>query len=218
VRRIPVPRSDRRAKGEIIDYPCIESLAGLVWAANLAALEFNVPLWRSVKPGAVGRFDSMVFDLDPGQPATVVECAKVVPPLLEELAARGHDIVRAKTSGSKGLHVYVPLDPLRPAEDVREEAQAVAQTLERRLPDLVVAVMTKAKRPGKVFIDWSQNSPSKTTVAVYSLRPRPQPTVSTPVTLEEIDECASSEEPDQLSFLAHEVLERAQRLGDLFAV
>jgi bifunctional non-homologous end joining protein LigD len=217
LRRITVPRSERREKEGTIEYPGIDNLAGLVWAANLAALEFNVPLWRSQKAGEFGPFDSMVFDLDPGPPATVVECARVVPYLLEELSARGHDLVRPKTSGSKGLHVHVPLDPPRPAADVREEARTIARALERSQGDLVVATMRKEDRTGKVFIDWSQNSPTKTTVAAYSLRPRRLPTVSTPVTLEEVDACARKGDPELLQFLTEDVLERTRELGDLFA-
>ena len=193
-------------------------LATLVWAANLAALELHVPLWRSLVPGEFGPFDQMVFDLDPGPPATAVECCQVALWLVEMLTEAGYGTVLAKTSGSKGLQLYVPLDPPRPWERVREEAKATAQEAERAHPDLVLSNMRRDLRAGKVLIDWSQNVPVKTTVAAYSLRARPQPTVSTPLTLEEVAACARSGNADSVRFLAADVLERVARLGDLFAV
>jgi bifunctional non-homologous end joining protein LigD len=217
VRSIEVPSSARSNDGQLIVFPAIDDLASLVWAANLAALELHVPLWRSERPGEFGPFDQMVFDLDPGPPATVVECCRVAGWLVEALGAEGHAKVLAKTSGSKGLQLYVPLDPPRPWETVRDDAKEMARAVERAHGDLVVSNMRRDLRVGKVLIDWSQNVPAKTTVAAYSLRARPYPTVSTPVTLDEVADCAKTADPDRLRFLAADVLERVDRLGDLFA-
>lgn len=217
LRACDVPRSARSTSTATIHAPLVGDLASLVWAANLAALELHVPMWRCDKPGEYGPVDLMVFDLDPGPPATIVECCAVAQELVELLGARGHDVVRPKTSGSKGLQLYVPLDPPRPWETVREDARDVAQSMARTHGDRVVANMRKDLRAGKVLIDWSQNVPAKTTVAAYSLRARAQPTVSTPVTMDEVDACAASGDPSMLRFVADDVLERVARLGDLFA-
>ncbi len=200
-----------------IHAPAIGDLASLVWAANLAALELHVPLWRSERPAEYGPFDQMVFDLDPGAPATVVECCEVARILVEVLADRGLSTVRPKTSGKKGLQLYAVLDPARPADSVREEAMEIAHAAERDHRDLVVARMRKDLRAGKVFIDWSQNVPAKTTVAAYSLRALERPSVSTPVTLEEVAACAAGGDPGALRFGPADVLRRVERLGDLFA-
>ena len=216
--RIAVPRTERSAKEGIIEYPAIDNTAGLTWAANLGTLEFHVPLWRSETPGAFGPFDQMVFDLDPGPPATIVECAHVAAALFTELTARGYDTFRPKTSGSKGLQVYVPLDPPRAPEDVHTEAHEIAKALERAHPRLIVSNMRKDLRKGKVLVDWSQNSRIKTTVAAYPLRAREHPTVSTPVTWEEVAACADAGDPESLRFTADDVLKRTARLGDLFAL
>jgi bifunctional non-homologous end joining protein LigD len=222
VRTIHVPRNTRDAAEAggaraMIEYVAMDNLASLVWAANLAAIELHVPMWRSAEDGRFGPFDTMVFDLDPGLPATVVECCQVAQWLREELS--GHDlaVVCPKTSGSKGLQLYVPLDPLQPGEEVRRQAQEIAKRMERDHADLVVAVMRRELRTGKVFIDWGQNHPVKTTIAPYSLRAQPEPTVSTPVTWDEVDACAASGDPGDLRFLASDVLERVDHLGDLFA-
>ncbi|MGH9100815.1 MAG: non-homologous end-joining DNA ligase [Acidimicrobiales bacterium] len=216
IRTIDIPRSGR-AKEPAIRAPAIGDLASLVWAANLAALELHVPLWRSRRPGEYGRFDQLVLDLDPGLPATVVECCAVARILVEVLAARGLRNVRPKTSGKKGLQLYVALRPARSPERVRAEAMEIAHAVEREHGDLVVAKMRKDLRPGKVFIDWSQNAPAKTTVAAYSLRALEHPSVSTPVTLEEVAACAAGGDPEALRFGPEEVLARVERLGDLFA-
>jgi bifunctional non-homologous end joining protein LigD len=217
VRSIEVPRSSRAGDTAMIRFPAIADLPSLVWAANLAALELHVPLWRSARSGAFGPFDQMVFDLDPGAPATIVDCCAVARMVLDVLPEFGHGSVLAKTSGSKGLQLYVPLEPPRPGDDVREEARRIAHAVERGHGDAVVSNMRKELRPGKVLIDWSQNVPAKTTVAAYSLRARAAPTVSTPVTLEEVDACARSGDPRSLRFVALDVLDRVARLGDLFA-
>jgi bifunctional non-homologous end joining protein LigD len=214
VRRVAVPST---ADGPPVEYPVIGDLPSLVWAANLAAIEFHVPLWhagrRSVLPA---RPDHLVFDLDPGPGTSIVECCQVarsVAAALEE----GRDGCWPKTSGSKGLQLYVPLSGRPTWEKSRTRAHGVAVQLEQDHPDLVVSNMRKSLRDGKILIDWSQNHPAKTTVAAYSLRGRAEPTVSTPVTWEEVDHCARSGDPDRLTFTAAQVLERIEVDGDLFA-
>lgn len=218
IRTVEVPRSARGAQGRPIRAPAVDDRAALVWAANLAAIELHVPLWRSVAPGEFGPFDQMVFDLDPGEPATIVECCTVAGWLHDALRAHGCADLLAKTSGSKGLQLYVPLDPPRPWEQVRDVSRALAVELERAHPDLVVSNMRKDRRVAKVLIDWSQNTPVKTTVAAYSLRARSAPTVSTPVTLEEVAACARSADAGALRFEAPDVVRRVADVGDLFSV
>jgi bifunctional non-homologous end joining protein LigD len=200
-----------------IEYPAIADLASLVWAANLAAIELHVPMWRSTVDGAFGAFDTMVFDLDPGAPASIVECCEVAGWLRDALTEDGFDIVCPKTSGSKGLQLYVPLDPPRPGDEVRDRARELARTMERTHPDAVVSNMRRDLRVGKVLIDWSQNHPVKTTIAPYSLRAQPRPTVSAPVTWDEVERCARSGAGDRLRFEAADVLARVEAVGDLFA-
>jgi bifunctional non-homologous end joining protein LigD len=194
-----------------IGYCALDSTAALAWAANLAALELHAPMAR----GSDIESPSMcVFDLDPGPGTGIPECAEValdIRAVRERLAALQ---CVAKTSGSKGIQHYVPLNQPHTHEHCSSFAQAVAQVLEKPHPERVTSVMAKAVRPGKVFIDWSQNSRHKTTVAVYSLRARERPTVSTPVTWDEIDAAASGA---PLSFESAEVLARVERHGDLFA-
>ena len=210
-------RAEPGANEPDIRYVVLCDVASLVWAANLAALELHVPLWRTVRPGAFGPFDQMVFDLDPGPPATIVECCRTAAWLLDAVHAAGHGTVLAKTSGSKGLQLYVRLDPPREGTVVRDVAHDVARAVEAEHRDLVVTNMRRDLRVGKVLIDWSQNSPSKTTVAAYSLRAMPWPTVSTPVTVDEVARCAETADGRTLRFLASDVVERVARLGDLFA-
>jgi len=217
---IRVPRNTRDQDASapaMIEYVAIGDLPSLVWAANLAAIEIHVPMWRSAEEGRFGAFDTMVFDLDPGPPATVVECCRVALWLRDELARRDHPVVCPKTSGSKGLQLYVPLDPCRPGDEIRALAHEIARLIERRHPAAALAVMRRDLRTGKVFIDWGQNHPVKTTIAPYSLRAQSEPTVSTPVTWDEVGACAESGDPADLRFLAPQVLERVERLGDLFA-
>jgi bifunctional non-homologous end joining protein LigD len=212
--RVTVPSN---TEGGTVEYGVIEDVPGLIWAANLATLEFHVPLWhvgrRRVLPA---RPDHMVFDLDPGPGCSVVECC-TVGRHIADLIGESERVCRAKTSGSKGLQLYVPLSGRTGWDTVRREARGIAVDLERRHPDLVVSNMRKELRRGKVLIDWSQNHPAKTTVAAYSLRARPVPTVSTPVTWEEVDACARGGDPDRLRFTADEVVARVESLGDLFA-
>ncbi len=188
-----------------VTYVVVDSLATLVWTANLAALELHTPQWRvnGDEP------DHLVVDLDPGPPATVVDCCRVALLAREHLVGLGVEPV-VKTSGSKGLQVYARA----PVADTSAFAKVLAEGLEGAHPDLVVSRMTKSVRPGKVFLDWSQNNLSKTTVSPYSLRARPRPTVSTPVRWEEVEACR---EPEDLVFTAPQVLERVERYGDLFS-
>ncbi|HLT68702.1 MAG TPA: non-homologous end-joining DNA ligase [Acidimicrobiales bacterium] len=192
-----------------IHYCCLDSAPALVWAANLAALEIHAPMARS----DIETPTMCVFDLDPGEGVGMKECADVALDVRHVLD--GLDLVGyPKTSGSKGLQVYVPLNTPHTHEQASAFAQAVARLLERAHPDDVVSNMNKRLRRGKVFVDWSQNSRHKTTVAVYSLRARPRPTVSTPVTWDEVEAAADGA---PLSFEADEVLARVDEMGDLFA-
>ncbi|HEY8546191.1 MAG TPA: non-homologous end-joining DNA ligase [Acidimicrobiales bacterium] len=195
-----------------IDYCCLDSTPALVWAANMAGLEIHAPMARGVD---IEVPTICVFDLDPGAPAAIPECAEVALDIRHVLDGLGLEAF-PKTSGSKGLQVYVPLNtPDHTHERASAFALAVAQLLERASPDSVTATMAKAVRPGKVFVDWSQNSRHKTTVAVYSLRARPRPTVSTPVTWDEVEAAARGDDP--LVFEMGDVLDRVEEHGDLFA-
>ncbi|PZS27187.1 MAG: ATP-dependent DNA ligase, partial [Pseudonocardiales bacterium] len=207
---LPVPGSTKNR--ETIDYVIVEELASLVRLANLAALELHVPQWLVPRRARKPRTDLLVFDLDPGPPATIVECCQVALLLREALGADGLQSW-AKTSGSKGMQLYVPLKETD-AERTWAYSRELAQRLERDHPDLVVWKMTKALRPGKVLVDWSQNSAAKTTIAVYSLRARPHPTVSTPITWDEVEGC---QRPTDLVFATDDVLGRYDEHGDLFA-
>ncbi|WIX76706.1 ATP-dependent DNA ligase [Amycolatopsis carbonis] len=214
VQTVTLPSSGSRSgRGPgTITYPLIEELPSLVWAANLAALELHVPQWR-VGPGPKRRSpDRLVFDLDPGEGATVVECCRVAERLLEVLTADGLTPL-PKTSGSKGLQVYCGVRTRQP-ERTSAYAKAVAEQLAAELPELVVSKMAKNPRTGRVLIDWSQNHVSKTTIAPYSLRGRATPTVSTPITWDEVRACRT---PAELTFTADDVLHRVDELGDLLA-
>jgi bifunctional non-homologous end joining protein LigD len=208
--RVETPGSSKG--NDYADFVLVEDLPTLVWVANLAALELHVPQWKVGPRGGKQPPDLLVFDLDPGAPATVVECCRVAEKLRAALSEDGLP-AWAKTSGSKGLQLYVPVKVSEP-ERTSAYAKALAQRLAAEHPDEIVSSMTKAQRTGKVLIDWSQNNPAKTTVAPYSLRARPQPTVSTPVTWDEVGECRK---PDDLVFVAGDVLKRVEKLGDLFA-
>lgn len=194
-----------------IGYCAIDSVAALAWAANLAALELHAPMARGVDIDAP---TMCVFDLDPGAPAGMAQCAEVALDIREALERLAGLHCFAKTSGSKGMQLYVPLNTPHTHDHCSSFALAVAQVLEKHHEDRVTSVMARAVRLGKVFIDWSQNSRHKTTVAVYSLRARPRPTVSTPVTWDEVSDAASGA---ALSFEAGDVLDRIDSHGDLFA-
>jgi bifunctional non-homologous end joining protein LigD len=192
-----------------IHYCCLDSAPALVWAANMAALEVHAPMARS----DIETPTMCVFDLDPGDGTSIVECADVALDVRHVLDGFGLEGF-AKTSGSKGLQVYVPLNTPHTHEDASAFALAVAQLLERAHPDQVVSNMKRSLRKGKVLVDWSQNSRHKTTIAVYSLRARPRPTMSTPVTWDEVEAAAGGV---ALSFETADVLARVDDLGDLFA-
>jgi len=188
----------------------------LIWAANLAALEFHVTLWRVPDAGpSPGPPDYLVFDLDPGPGTTIVECCRVAGWIVDVLAERGIARPGAKTSGSKGLQLYAPLPPAAGWDTARADARTIAGAVESQHRGEVVTNMRKSLRHGRVLIDWSQNHPAKTTVAAYSLRAGPAPTASTPVTWDEVAACARYGDPALLRFTAPEVLERIARLGDL---
>ncbi len=197
-----------------VNYCLADDLPTLVWLANLASLELHTQLSHA---DDIQRPSMVVFDLDPGPPATVVECAQVALWLRELLDDLGGLQVFPKTSGSKGLQLYVPLNTPVTYDDTKPFAHALARLLEERHPGEVLSVMTKELRKGKVFIDWSQNDDSKTTVCVYSLRARPRPTVSAPVTWDEVENVVKVGDPAVLAFEADEVLDRVERDGDLFA-
>jgi bifunctional non-homologous end joining protein LigD len=197
-------------RGGAIDYCRIDSVAALAWTANLAALEIHSPMARCEHIDTPG---ILVFDLDPGPPATIVECCRVALDIRQLLESVGLASC-PKTSGNKGLQIYVPLNSAATHDHASEFALAVAQLLEQQQPDRVLSNMKKSLRRGKVFIDWSQNSRHKTTVAPYSLRANERPTVSTPLSW---DEVAAGADGDPLIFQAGDVLERIERHGDLFA-
>jgi bifunctional non-homologous end joining protein LigD len=193
-------------------YCLAQDLPTLVWAANLADLELHTSLARKSN---VARPTMMVFDLDPGAPANIVQCCRVGL-WLRELLAEMKLQSWAKTSGSKGLQVYVPLNTPVTFDQTKDLSRALAEQLERQHPDLVLSKMLKALRTGKVFVDWSQNDEHKTTVNVYSLRAKEQPTVSTPVTWEEVEHTLKKKDPNILVFTSDAVLKRVDKFGDLF--
>ncbi|HVM41411.1 MAG TPA: non-homologous end-joining DNA ligase [Acidimicrobiia bacterium] len=201
------------SRGGPVVHCTIDDLPSLVWVANLAALELHVPMSRADDPD---RPMAIVFDFDPGPPADLSDASRVALRLRDLLARFGLDCV-AKTSGKKGLHVYVPLNVAGgpDQEQVRGFAKAVADRLASDDDD-VLTVMRKDLRPGKVFIDWSQNARHKTTVAAYSLRATPRPGVSTPVTWDEVARFADGDVA-AAAFGPDDVLARVERLGDLFA-
>jgi bifunctional non-homologous end joining protein LigD len=193
-------------------YCLAQDLPTLVWAANLADLELHTSLARKKD---VARPTMMVFDLDPGPPADIVQCCQVgiwLRDLLGEMKLQSW----AKTSGSKGLQLYVPLNTPATFDQTKALSRALAEHLEREHPELVVHRMLKSLRGGKVLVDWSQNDEHKTTVNVYSLRAKEQPTVSTPVTWEEVEACLKKKQPDLLVFASDQVLQRVEKMGDLF--
>jgi len=193
-----------------IDYCVINDLPALVWAANLADLELHTFLHRA--PG-ITRPTVLAFDLDPGTPADLVQCCRVGLWLREAFAELDLECF-PKTSGSKGLQVFVPLNSATTYEKTKTFAQSMAIAMEQAHPDLVVSRMQKSLRKGKVLIDWSQNDDHKTTICVYSLRAKAEPTVSTPLTWEEVERAWKRKKT--LSFTSEEALQRVEKLGDLF--
>ena len=198
---------------EFIDFCLAEDVPTLAWAANIADLELHTSMSLARE---MERPTMMVFDLDPGPPAGIVECCDVGLTLRGLFSRLGLESF-PKTSGSKGLQIYVPLNGPATYDATKTFAHAVARLLEAEQPGRVLSRMAKALRPGKVFVDWSQNDLHKTTVCVYSLRAKDRPTVSTPVRWDEVEEVAASRDAARLVFEADEVLRRVDRHGDLFA-
>jgi len=196
-----------------VHYILANDLATLVWLANLAAIELHpsLALAKDITCPTM-----MVFDLDPGPPANIVQCCQVGMWLREVFDHFGLQSF-PKTSGSKGLQIYVPLNTPTRYDSTKTFARALAQLLEHEHPDMVVSDMKKKMRTGKVFVDWSQNDEHKTTVAVYSLRARERPTVSTPVTWEEVERALKKKDASLLVFEAKQVVARVDKMGDVFA-
>jgi bifunctional non-homologous end joining protein LigD len=212
------PRWVQTARIGGVDYTLCQERATLVWLANLADLELHTSLACVDGSGRGSESPTMlVFDLDPGAPAALPECCEVALVLRGLFAQLGLEAV-AKISGSKGMQVYVPLNSGATYERTKPWARSVAEALEQRLPELVVSRMTKRLREGRVLVDWSQNDAHKTTVTVYSLRARERPTVSAPVSWQEVADCRDAHDPEMLSFGPEQALERVARDGDLFAM
>lgn len=203
VETVEVSRSEGQSARQVL----VQDLPALIWAANLV-VEFHTPQWLAAEPGIA---DRLVIDLDPGAPASVAECCEVALWLRERLAADGIEAY-AKTSGSKGMHLYAALEPT-PSEEVSAYAKGLAVEAQQELGELVVHRITRALRPGKVFVDFSQNAAAKTTAAPYTLRAREEPTVSTPVTWEEVEDGRA--DPGRLVFRAGDIGVRLERYGDL---
>ncbi|MEO6969552.1 MAG: non-homologous end-joining DNA ligase [Chthoniobacterales bacterium] len=196
-----------------MDYCLAQDLPTLVWAANLADIELHTSLSRKKD---VTRPTMMVFDLDPGAPADIVQCCQVglwLRDIMETMKLKSF----AKTSGSKGLQVYVPLNTAVTYDQTKEVSHAIAEYLEREHPKLVVSKMAKTLRAGKVFVDWSQNDEHKTTISVYSLRAKDAPTVSTPVTWDEVEATLKKKNGKRLVFHCDQTFARVEKMGDLFA-
>jgi bifunctional non-homologous end joining protein LigD len=220
LRTVTLPRkAGLRSGGDERDttqFTVVDDLATLSWLANLASVEFHTPMWRVDRQGRPKAPDMIVFDLDPGAPATITQCCEIAMMLRERTARDGIELL-AKTSGSKGLQCYGLITKKRwqPGRS-SEYAHQVAEELEQEAPELAVSRMTKSLRPGKVLIDWSQNNPAKTTVTVYSLRALDHPSVSSPVTWEEVEQGAEAKN-DLLAYTPAQVIERVEEKGDIFA-
>jgi bifunctional non-homologous end joining protein LigD len=201
------------SNNRVMNYCLAQDLPTLVWAANLADLELHTSLARKKD---IARPTMMVFDLDPGAPADIVQCCQVglwLRDLLDKMKLKSF----AKTSGSKGLQVYVPLNTSVTFDQTKNLSRTLAQHLEKEHVGLVTSNMSKALRKGKVFVDWSQNDEHKTTICVYSLRAKEEPTVSTAVTWEEVAKCLKKKKADLLKFRSDKTLARIEKMGDLFA-
>jgi bifunctional non-homologous end joining protein LigD len=218
VRTVRLPSPGSTKERDTVTYVVADDLATLAWLANLAVLELHVPQWKVTAKGKPQKPDRLVIDLDPGAPANIIDCAHVALLLRDMIDADGLTAY-AKSSGNKGMQMLAALDSSRSADDVSAYARELAQRLERSHRDLVVSLMEKRLRKGKVFVDWSQNNAAKTTVAPYSLRGREQPTVSTPVTWDEVAQAARSSARTRLPlrFTPEQVLVRVEEHGDLMA-
>jgi bifunctional non-homologous end joining protein LigD len=203
----------RQDDGERMTVCLVNDLETLIWVENLASLELHVPLARADSPETP---DSMVFDLDPGDQANILDCARVAM-ILRDLLSHMQLTSYAKTSGKKGLHVYVPLNRRETTFDaVKTFSKAVAEIMQKNYPDLVTAKMAKEYRKAKVFINWSQNDSSKTMVCVYSLRASEKPIVSFPLVWKELESLAKRRDPEKLQIMYSEAVGRAEENGDLF--
>jgi len=207
VKTVPVP-----ARGRTIDFTLANDLPTMVWLANLADLELHTSLSLAKD---IQRPTTLAFDLDPGPPATIVECSQVAIWLREIFSDLKLESF-PKTSGSKGMQLYVPLNLKTSYDETKPFAKALAELLEKQHPEHVVSTQKKELRPGKVLIDWSQNDEHKTTVNVYSLRAKARPTVSTPLTWDEVEKIHESGDPDIAVYDSDDVLERVEEHGDLF--
>ncbi len=217
VRTATVPTTGSRSgKGDgTLRFPIVDDLATLTWMVNLAALELHVHQWTVARNGRPRNCDRLVIDLDPGEPAGLHECCAVALLVRDKLAERKLS-AKPVLSGSKGLHLYADLPKRLPSDESTALAKEVAEELQGEHGSLVTATMTKAKRSGKVFLDWSQNAGSKTTISPYSLRGKERPYVAAPVSWAEVEEGSEDELGlEQLRF--DQVLERVQDVGDLFA-
>jgi bifunctional non-homologous end joining protein LigD len=213
---VPTTGSRTASKEEgTLTFPIVDDLATLTWLVNLAALELHVHQWTVGRNGQPRNADRLVIDLDPGEPAGLHECCGVALLVSDALEERGLT-AKPVTSGSKGLHLYADLPKRLPSQESTALAKEVAEALEKEHPKLVTATMTKARRSGKVFLDWSQNSGSKTTISPYSLRGKEKPYVATPLGWDEVE--AGAEDPDAIEQLRFDqVLARVEEYGDLFS-
>jgi bifunctional non-homologous end joining protein LigD len=209
---IPTARVQHPRSQNVVNYCLVDEPATLAWVANLASLELHTLLCTAED---LERPTAMVFDLDPGPPATILDCLPVAFRLRDMFKHAGL-AVWPKTSGGKGLHLWVPLNTAVTFDDTKSFSREMAHLLERHDPQHVISNMKKELRAGKIFIDWSQNDRSKTTVCVYSLRARARPTVSTPVTWQELLKAHQMRDASKLVFEAKDVLARVKRRGDLF--
>ena len=209
VKTAEIPQED----GERLTACVVNDLETLIWAENLASVELHVPLARAGSPETP---DSMVFDLDPGDHADILECAWVAM-ILRDLLSRIGLASYVKTSGKKGLHVYVPLNRKETTfDDTKTFSKAVAEIMQKHYPDLVTAKMAKVSRNGKVFINWSQNDASKTMICVYSLRAREKPFVSFPLEWKGLEDLTGRGDPEKLQVAHSEAVSRVEKKGDLF--
>lgn len=199
--------------GRLLRFCLVQNVPSLVWLANQGAIELHAFQWSIDAPRQPV---ALVFDLDPGPPADLVDCARVALYFRDVLAESGLASF-PKTSGSLGMHLHVPLRGPHEGEQLKVFARGVAEFLAQRHPDEIVTKMQKTRRTGKVFVDWLQNDPSRQTVAPYSLRGMPFPTVAAPVTWDEVEQAAAKRRPELLTFLGEEMLKRVDRVGDLFA-
>jgi bifunctional non-homologous end joining protein LigD len=217
VHTVTVPTTGSRTASReegTLTFPIVDDLATLTWLVNLAALELHVHQWTVGRNGKPRGANRLVIDLDPGEPAGLHECCRVALLVSDALEERGL-VAKPVTSGSKGLHLYADLERPMPSEESTGLAKEVAEELEKAHPALVTASMTKSRRAGKVFLDWSQNSGSKTTISPYSLRGKERPYVATPLGWDEVE--LGAEDPDALEqFRYEQVLERVEEYGDLF--